>query len=234
MSETLISTTEVTNLFYIIFQITIIILWLVILAYLFIKTNFENKQDKFKEEKEKCENEYKERVKQLPDCLDSEVEGQAEQKKKLADELEENKKVLDEKIEKYTKKSKNLYNIVYSGGLVLVMIIVFAFIVGLISSFDVGGNFSDIKRVTEVENSGTSVTAYYEVKYKKVEQRTLTVFVKNNSTQTVDDAVIKEVNSNSQAVVYSIEPGQEKIVTLEVYPNFEDDYKFEISEVNYK
>ena len=87
-------------------------------------------------------------------------------------------------------------------------------------------------QITQSQN--VVVNAYYRVDYERVEQHTLTVFVKNNSDKTLDKALISEKVTGASAYVYTIEPGQEKIVSIVVYPNDTDKYEFEISNVEFK
>ena len=98
----------------------------------------------------------------------------------------------------------------------------------------IGGNVDTLHKVTNVENEGVAITAYYIVEYKGVDQKTVTVFVKNNSNKALESACIVENKTNEKSNVEYIEPGQEKIVSFEIYPEQNDDYNFKIEDVKFK
>ena len=55
----------------------------------------------------------------------------------------------------------------------------------------IGGNISEIHKVSDVCNNGVCVEAYYTVKYNGVDQETMTIFVRNTLPVTVKNATIK-------------------------------------------
>ena len=60
------------------------------------------------------------------------------------------------------------------------------------------------------------------------------MFVKNNSNKTLNNARIKEKNSGEISYIDYLEPNQEKIVSFNVYSYSNDDYEFEIEDVEFK
>lgn len=103
----------------------------------------------------------------------------------------------------------------------------------LLLSNSLGGSFSGVREVKDTSKDNIVVSAYYRIDYERVEQDTLTVFVKNDSDKVLDKATISEKATKASANVYNLEPGQEKIVSIAIFPNGEDKYEFEINDVEF-
>lgn len=126
--------------------------------------------------------------------------------------------------------------ILFTRNMTIIWLILFCFIFYFLTVFAscIGGKVDTLHKVTNVENEGVVITAYYIVEYKGVDQKTVTVFVKNNSNKALESACIVENKTNEKSNVEYIEPGQEKIVSFEIYPEQNDDYNFKIEDVKFK
>lgn len=113
-------------------------------------------------------------------------------------------------------------------GIYMIMALVLMFVY----STGYGGTIGDIHAVECKENT-VCVPAYYNVRYKEVNQSTLTVFVKNNSGKDVKSATIIEKNSKAQSTVKNLDNGEEKIVSIVVYNKDGAEFEFEIVDVEY-
>ena len=155
------------------------------------------------------------------------------ERQKAREERDDVYKEVDDKIKVLDKR----YNAIDSflsalriGGFVIFWTVWICFI---IVGGSIGGSVKDIREVKDTAKDNIAVTAYYRVDYERVEQDTLTVFVKNESDKVLDKATISEKETGASTNVYTLEPGQEKIVSIVVYPNKDGKYEFEISNVEF-
>lgn len=233
MSNGIIYATEVAN--YIICFGLIVLLLFVAIAVISccIMAYYAKKANKHGEEAEKIREELRADQGYIPreletEILDEDDESLKAQKMKLAQMNDER-----EKKDKYRKKYDTVDNIAHSGAMIcIVSWIVGFFLVALISTC-FGGSIHDIKKVENVTNEGISVNAYYRVSYDTVEQETLTVFVKNDSKKVLSKARIIEKKTGASAEVENIDLGQEKIVSIVVYPTDDGKYEFELKDIEY-
>lgn len=233
MSENLLNTLELSNKLTIVFVMALVILGVVLLVYSLLKAYFENRKVSFRTRESEENEKYWRKRSELSTPLASESVELTQQLEELEEEHEKETTYLRKK----TEKNENRMSILETIGdftipyLIIVLIIVFVLMISV--SAGLGGNIGTIQRI-ENDGVGVQANAYYVVDYDDVEQDTLTVFVKNNTNQVLDQAVVEEVNTGKTAIVESIEPGQEKIVTIDVYPRGEEDYTFKVEDIQFK
>lgn len=233
MSENLLSFYQLANELSLIFLIGLVVLGVISLIASALNYYFSNKKQSFEEKEKHEDEEYKKKRRELENPLVTESHEVTEQLKQLEEKHQSDSKELHSKVEKYSDK-KETVEIIFNpiqGFLVAAVVCILFFSLFVGAQFD--GEFSPIRKI-ENDGAGIQANAYYVVDYDYVEQDTLTVFVKNNTNQILDQAVVEEVNTGKTAMVESIEPGQEKVVTIEVYPRADEDYKFQVKDIQYE
>lgn len=233
MSENLISFYELANTLSMVFLIGLVILGGISLIAAALNYYFNNKKQSFKEKEKQEEEKYWMKRRELDTPLMSESRELTEQREELEEKHKAESKEIKEKVNKYEERN-NTVNLLFDPikyGLIAMLILIFTFT--LFVSANIDGEFSAIRKIDN-DGAGIQANAYYVVDYDYIEQDTLTVFVKNNTNQILDQAVVEEVNTGKTAMVESIEPGQEKIVTIEVYPRTDEDYKFQVKDIQFE
>lgn len=162
---------------------------------------------------------------QKMDLLDDEYE---------KEESEEKLDVLRQKSDKANKVHNISNTIIDVSWHVLIVIWAIAVLVLVIESSSISPKVSDLTKINNETTNTVIPTAYYVIDYKYADKVTLVVFIKNNSNKTIDNLVLREENTSTDSVVEYLEPGEEKFVSIEVFPTANDEYNFEIEEVNYK
>ncbi len=112
----------------------------------------------------------------------------------------------------------------------IIMVMIFSLIVCCAAYSEIGGSFGDMHAV-EYQEQGVNITAYYDITYKNSDQKTLSVFVKNNSGKRIQSLVVKQKGTSNKSTLYNVDPGQEKIVTIDSYTN--SNYEFEIEDIQF-
>ena len=199
-----------------------------------IYTIHSRKEKRLRETKYEADSKYSKRHTEIMEMTDLEFSQKQAEREKAREERDKVYKDVDDKIRVLDKRYKavdDFFSAIRNG---LLIVACFLGMCILIVSTSLGGSISDVREVKDTQNQNVVVNAYYRVDYERVEQHTLTVFVKNNSDKTLDKALISEKVTGSSAYVYTIEPGQEKIVSIVVYPNDTDKYEFEINNVEFK
>ena len=199
-----------------------------------IYTIHSRKEKRLRETKYEADSKYSKRNAEILEMTDLEFSQKQAEREKAREERDKVYKDVDDKIKVLDRRYKavdDFFSAIRNG---LLIIACFLGMCILIVSASLGGSISDVREVKDTQSQNVVVNAYYRVDYERVEQHTLTVFVKNNSDKTLDKALISEKVTGSSAYVYTIEPGQEKIVSIVVYPNDTDKYEFEISNVEFK
>ena len=92
----------------------------------------------------------------------------------------------------------------------------------------IGGRVSNIKKM-DYENQNIRINAYYTVSYSGTDQITVTMYVKNNSGKSLRSASIMQKETGSTAKITNLDPGEEKIVSINSYKG--DKYEFELQEI---
>lgn len=234
MSQFLISTTEVVEILILIFEFVFIGLGLLYLYRDIRQDSYDNKVDKCNEKKRKIRDDFYEDIKHVDASLFSESEEYSktvtEKKFKMDDDIRECDKEI-ESIKEKASKSKEISNIIMSS-IVGVLIALFLLLCSVRSL--VGGNIEYIVPIENNVNQDIAITAYYEVEYEGVNQETLTVFIRNDSQKTLENAILKEKTSGNTTEVKTLEPGEEKIVSINVYSSKDSNYEFELSNIEFK
>lgn len=192
------------------------------------------KEKRLREQKYEADRQYSKRRNEILELQGAEF---AARKDELDEAREEKEKVyqeVDEKIKAQDKRYNVIDNVlsVFRTGFGIMVWVLLMYV--LLLSNSLGGTFSGVREVKDTQKDNVVVSAYYRIDYERVEQDTLTVFVKNNSDKVLDKAQISEKETGASAYVYTLEPGQEKIVSITVFPNDDDKYEFEISNVEFK
>lgn len=207
---------------------------------LFISSCYNVKRKKYERLKNNQMTVYDNKISLLDSKSDSNTTSTSAILKKIelrnkyyAEKLQDSKQY-DEIIDKYKRKADFFNQGIVIIVTVFVLISVLCMIVVAIESTDMGGHFSSIRVVENVCFEDIIIEGYYNIDYANVEQDTLVIFIKNNSTRVLESAKITESNTNTSEYVYQLEPGQEKILTIEVYPNADNEYNFEISDIEFK
>lgn len=178
---------------------------------------------------------YKNKVEILDEDENTDSLQRMKQTNKYFDEHIQENKQYDELIEKYDSKINFMHdNIATPGRVLFCVVFVMFFIIIAIMSACIGGSFGTINKVENVYCEDISVEGYYDIDYSYVDQNTLTVFVKNKSDKILESAKITERNTYSSEYIYALEPGQEKIVTLDIYPIEDGSYEFQITDIKFK
>ena len=191
------------------------------------------KEKRLRETKYKADSDYSKRNLEIVENEELNFDQKQAERQKAREERDDVYKEADDKIKVLDKR----YNAVDSflsairiGAFIIFWTVWICFI---IVGGSIGGSVKDIREVKDTAKDNIAVTAYYRVDYERVEQDTLTVFVKNESDKVLDKATISEKETGASTNVYTLEPGQEKIVSIVVYPNKDGKYEFEISNVEF-
>lgn len=233
MSEKIISLSNGGEVVTVIFLIVLGVLALVSIVSSILMYYFKKKKESFEKEEIEERNEYIKERRELNTPLASESQEISDRIEQLDLQHEQESEEIKEDIQKYKKRVDIIDLITEPVKVLLQLLAIFVFMIMLIMVNNMGADVSAI-RPLETTGNGVEATAYYVVDYNYVDQDTLTVFVKNNSTQILDQAIVQEVNTGKTGVIESIEPGQEKIVTIDVYPNSDNNYDFEINDIQFK
>ena len=234
MSELLIETTFVARILILVFEYALLILFILYLYREIRQSSYENKIDKCKEKKKKANDDFYKETSHVDYNLFSDSEEYYNEYKEKETKLKNEVEVYDNEIEKYDKKSSRLN--AWSSTLMTTLICLIFIVLLLIYYVGncIGGSVGDIILIENNINQDISITAYYEVEYEGVSQKTLTVFVRNDSQNTLQNAQLKEKTTGNTTNVNSLEPGEEKIVSINVYSSKESNYEFELSNIEFK
>lgn len=234
MSEKILAFQEGVVVLFLIFLIAGA-LWLVVTFTSWLITCYCDKKKRSleKEERQELEEYRKSRDELAYSPLASESQEIKEKLEELDEEHEEESKQVKEQLDKYKKRAKITDDIATPIKTILSGVALFFMWIFLLFGIDLGGSVGTLRTI---EDNGNDVrpTAYMVVDYDYVDQDTLTVFVKNESKQTLEQATVEEVNTGRTAIIESVEPGQEKIVTIDVYPTSDEEYEFELKDIQFK
>lgn len=167
------------------------------------------------------------------------VESEEEHEKSLK-KIRKMQNELQEKIDENDKKREKLdkaYSLTekVSGVLARIALPILAilFLFMLLIETEVGGSISDIRQIENTSTKGINLTAYYVIDYDASDQQTITVIVRNDSKKTLESADITESRTNSSETINFLEPGQEKIVSIDIYTDGNDEYSFSVDDIKF-
>lgn len=234
MSESLLKNTEILGDLLLVWIIVFFVFIIASIVYSIIKAHYGKKRNGYAKAKINVRDRYFDKLNDLDNQLDTEVEGQVEYKEKLKEQKDAEIDSLNTLEEKYDKLYRKCDNIMTNISTVLCVVFIGTLFLIWIACSTIGGSFSDIKRIDNVTTENIEAKAYYVIDYEGVQQKTITVFVKNNSDKTLYNANIVETNSGVSQDILTLDPNEEKIVSFNVYSNDGSDYEFKIENVEFK
>ncbi len=233
MSNGIIHATEVANSVLALSLIVLLIFVGVAIISSCIMAYYAKKARKHDEEAQRLEKECRESDGYIPRELETEILDEDDENLKAQKQMQANIKLEKEKKDKYRKKYDNVDTWAHNSAMACIVTWILMMFIVFVLSHCIGGTVHDIKQVTDVNNNGVVVNAYYKVTYVDVEQDTLTVFVKNESKKPLHKATIVEKNTGASVEVENVDLGQEKIVSIVVYPTDDGKYEFEVKDIEY-
>ena len=234
MSEFLINNMIVVQYLVLIFEYGLLVLGLLYLYRIVRQEHFENKIKKCEEKRNEVRDEYLYSITHTDRELLTEDEDYSKKLDDKRKEMESKTEVLNSQIQDYSKKSESSKT---NSNIIMSTVGVFLIVLLMLLNFGrscIGGDISYIVPIEENVNQDIAITAYYEVEYEGVSQKTLTVFVRNDSQKILENAILKEKKSGNTVDVKTLEPGEEKIVSINVYSLTDSDYEFELLDINFK
>lgn len=225
MSEYITNIMFMREIFAVIMAILCISIFVIIIFESFFKDYFERRSEKLQKMFDMEEERYNKRKKEF------------KIKKRDTSSIDEEFKVIendyDKIIKKNKQKSKNLTKGIYVSRIIALILIFINSIILIDLAFrSTGYTYSIIKLPDSTEE--VYPTAYYEVLHKCSEEITLIVYVKNDSSQYIKSAIIQEEATGNTEEIYSLKPGEEKIVSIDIYPLENEEYNFIIKNVEYE
>ncbi len=223
MSQKIIEATQTANSYGYIYVAVLGILLIAIIIGGIVKYIYTKKEQKYSKKRR--------------ELLDISRENTANQ---LEDENEDEEEDLDAeintlngKIEKTHTVSEKLEDInMYIGAALAISFFVGLFIFSLLTS-SLTPESSYINEVKDTVYDNVRVNAYYTIEYSNSDKLTLAVFVKNESNEALESAWLVEENTSSKVEIRYLEPGEEQIYTMEVYPTKDKDYEFKLEQIEF-
>ena len=216
MIHSLLKTTEDVNSFNTMLLFTTIFIVVVIIVHIGLLMYFRIQAHKLYDEK-------RDNTKKLEDKKITNVEA-----KKITKQLDKNEhdiKLIDSK----NNAEVGIFKIVMG---ILVATFTILALARAYFCTGIGGNISEINKVSDVCNNGVCVEAYYTVKYNGVDQETMTIFVRNTLPVTVKNATIKEHITNRVVSIQDLDKDEERILSFEIFP--QEGYRFEVESIEIK
>lgn len=223
MSQKIIEATQTANSYGYIYVAVLGILLIAIIIGGIVKYIYTKKEQKYSRKRR--------------ELLDISRENTANQ---LEDENEDEEEDLDaeintlnDKIEKTHTISEKLEDInMYIGAALAISFFVGLFILSLLTS-SLTPKSSYINEVKDTVYDNVRVNAYYTIEYSNSDKLTLAVFVKNESNEALESAWLVEGNTSSKVEIRYLEPGEEQIYTMEVYPTKDKNYEFKLEQIEF-
>ena len=234
MSEFLINNMIVVQYLVLIFEYSLLFLGLLYFYRIVRQEHLEKKIEKCENKRNEVRDEYLYSLSQSNKDLLTEDREYSEEIDNKRKEMEDSTKMYDSQIQDYKKKSQSSKT---NSNIIMSTVGVFLIVLLMLLWFGrscIGGDISYIVPIEENVNQDIAITAYYEVEYEGVDQKTLTVFIRNDSQKILENAVLNEKKSGNTVEVKTLEPGEEKIVSINVYNLTDSDYKFELLDINFK
>ena len=234
MSEFLINNMIVVQYLVLIFEYSLLFLGLLYFYRIVRQEHLEKKIEKCENKRNEVRDEYLYSLSQSNKDLLTEDREYSEEIDNKRKEMEDSTKMYDSQIQDYKKKSQSSKT---NSNIIMSTVGVFLIVLLMLLWFGrscIGGDISYIVPIEENVNQDIAITAYYEVEYEGVDQKTLTVFIRNDSQKILENAVLNEKKSGNTVEVKTLEPGEEKIVSINVYNLTDSDYEFELLDINFK
>lgn len=182
----------------------------------------------------KKEQNYSKKRRELLDISRENTANQLEDENEDEEEdLDAEINTLNDKIEKTHTISEKLEDInMYIGAALAISFFVGLFILSLLTS-SLTPESSYINEVKDTVYDNVRVNAYYTIEYSNSDKLTLAVFVKNESNEALESAWLVEENTSSKVEIRYLEPGEEQIYTMEVYPTKDKNYEFKLEQIEF-
>lgn len=182
----------------------------------------------------KKEQNYSKKRRELLDISRENTANQLEDENEDEEEdLDAEINTLNGKIEKTHTISEKLEDInMYIGAALAISFFVGLFILSLLTS-SLTPESSYINEVKDTVYDNVRVNAYYTIEYSNSDKLTLAVFVKNESNEALESAWLVEENTSSKVEIRYLEPGEEQIYTMEVYPTKDKNYEFKLEKIEF-
>lgn len=216
MIHSLLKTTEDVNSFNTMLLFVVIFIVVVILVHVGVLTYYRYKSHKLYDIK-------RDEVKKLED---KKISKEEERKiNRLLDKTEHDIKIVD---------SRNNAEVGIFKAVMVILVSTFTILTLARAYFatGIGGNISQIHKVSDVCNNGVCVEAYYTVRYNGVDQETMTIFVRNTLPVTIKNATIREHITNKVVTIQDLDQDEERILSFEIYP--QEGYRFEVESIEIK
>ena len=233
MSAEALELLQIGNIISCIFLVLLSIVVLYGFIYIIVMSLIWDKIDKNQKTETRLRREYLNNKPEI--SVESEEEHAKSLKKirKMQDELQEKIDENDKKREKLDKAYSLTEKVSGVLARITLPILAILFLFILLIETEVGGSISDIRQIENTSTKGINLTAYYVIDYDASDQQTITVIVRNDSKKTLESADITESRTNSSETINFLEPGQEKIVSIDIYTDGDDEYSFLVDNIKF-
>lgn len=222
MSQKIIEATQTANSYGYIYVAVLGILLIAIIIGGIVKYIYTKKEQK-----------YSRKRRELLDISRENTANQLEDENEDEEDLDAEINTLNGKIEKTHTISEKLEDInMYIGAALAISFFVGLFILSLLTS-SLTPESSYINEVKDTVYDNVRVNAYYTIEYSNSDKLTLAVFVKNESNEALESAWLVEGNTSSKVEIRYLEPGEEQIYTMEVYPIKDKNYEFKLEQIEF-
>ena len=233
MSAEAIELLQIGNIISYIFLGLLSIVFLYGFIYIIVMSLIWDKIDKNQKTETRLRREYLNNKPEISVESEEEHEKSLKKIRKMQDELQEKIDENDKKREKLDKAYSLTEKVSGVLARIALPILAILFLFILLIETEVGGSISDIRQIENTSTKGINLTAYYVIDYDASDQQTITVIVRNDSKKTLESADITESRTNSSETINFLEPGQEKIVSIDIYTDGDDEYSFSVDDIKF-
>ena len=233
MSAEALELLQIGNIISCIFLVLLSIVFLYGFIYIIVMSLIWDKIDKNQKTETRLRREYLNNKPEISVESEEEHEKSLKKIRKMQDELQEKIDENDKKREKLDKAYSLTEKVSGVLARIALPILAILFLFILLIETEVGGSISDIRQVENTSTKGINLTAYYVIDYDASDQQTITVIVRNDSKKTLESADITESRTNSSETINFLEPGQEKIVSIDIYTDGDDEYSFSVDNIKF-
>ena len=233
MSAEALELLQIGNIISCIFLVLLSIVFLYGFIYIIVMSLIWDKIDKNQKTETRLRREYLNNKPEISVESEEEHEKSLKKIRKMQDELQEKIDENDKKREKLDKAYSLTEKVSGVLARIALPILAILFLFILLIETEVGGSISDIRQIENTSTKGINLTAYYVIDYDASDQQTITVIVRNDSKKTLESADITESRTNSSETINFLEPGQEKIVSIDIYTDGDDEYSFLVDNIKF-
>lgn len=233
MSAEALELLQIGNIISYIFLGLLSIVFLYGFIYIIVMSLIWDKIDKNQKTETRLRREYLNNKPEISVESEEEHERSLNEIRKMQDELQEKIDENDKKREKLDKAYSLTEKVSGVLARIALPILAILFLFMLLIETEVGGSISDIRQIENTSTKGINLTAYYVIDYDASDQQTITVIVRNDSKKTLESADITESRTNSSETINFLEPGQEKIVSIDIYTDGDDEYSFSVDDIKF-